>query len=117
MWWFTGGVSRRAQSGGWCRRCGWAVAGQGVMNRNDTRGGAGLLGGRGWWFLGLPAGKGKRFCRGGRYRAGRLGRVRRGACQLANLSAFRLVGKSESWRLGEVAGGGGEEGDGTSWPR
>ena len=78
MWWFTGGVSRRAQSGGWCRRCGWAVAGQGVMNRNDTRGGAGLLGGRGWWFLGLPAGKGKRFCRGGRYRAGRLGRVRWG---------------------------------------
>lgn len=54
---------------------------------------------------------------GGGYRVGRLGRVRRGGapppgsgCQLANLptfrfvgfSAFRLVGKSESWRIGGV---------------
>ena len=87
---------------------GKTASAEGVMNWNDTRGGAGLLGGRGWWFLGLPAGKGKRFCRGGRYRAGRLGRVRRGACQLANLPTCRLsdllgsrkVGDLERWRPG-----------------
>lgn len=36
--------------------------------------------------------------------AGAPPRCTAGACQLSDLSAFRLVGKSETWRVGKLAG-------------
>ena len=67
------------------------------MNWNDTAAGAGVR------FGGLPAGKGKRLCRGGGYR-GRLPTCQLAnlpTCQLFDILAFRLVGKLGSRRLGK----------------
>ena len=96
---------RGERSGGrmrWCSRWflglpGGKAAGGGVMNRNDTAAGTGLLGG------GLPGGKKRKERQPARVGgAGEGG----GVCQLANLSTFRLVdfstfrfvGKLEIWR-------------------
>ena len=116
-------VRRRGQGvgGGWCGRCGWVVAGQEVVLQGvgrlsrDTRWWAPLLLSAGWDEL-TTLGRGSvdpgvREEGGGVMRCERYARglprvVRR---TLANLPTCRLVGKSESWRVGGVrAGGGGE---------
>ena len=82
---------------------GGKAAGWGVMNRNDTAAGTGLLGG------GLPGGKklggglpgGKKRKERQPARVGGAGEGG-GVCQLANLSTFRLFDFSICWEVGEL---------------
>ena len=134
--WRVGGVVQEEEvlvvasaSGGWCRCCevdGRRPAGGGCsggFSRVRSTGGVREEDAAGAPVLGGVRGEGKRAQAGGGELQGVRGGVLLcsplpgpgggGVCQLANLSAFRLVGKSETWRVGGVRWIQG----GTSWPR